>query len=259
MALTAKQAPYTGPYSVEGYGKHKGKTALALKRAMSRIGLLDWEPDKWDEAFNKKLEAALDQWDKGKDGYAEGRWLKLRKTNVPAGLPHAGEPALDVAAQQLIQAEAVATVIVVPSLGPIYNGGASILIHDLTHETDGVDFYPAFDDAFARGTGIIAPERLTVFQSSSSNPGHAFYCLGVSQLRYWFGHLDRDQPIGRVFQRGDLLGKVAANSVGGGPHCHCGVNVELLWGIGKQLAHRDSYTHGAPLIGDQLRAHAKAA
>jgi hypothetical protein len=40
--------------------------------------------------------------------------------------------------------------------------------------------------------------------------------------------------------------------VGGGPHVHVGVNVELLWGLGKQLAHHTNYTHGAPLIRDQL-------
>lgn len=254
--ISVKNCPYTGPYSVEGYGHHKGKTPLALKRAMSRLGYLPWEPDKWDEMFNLNLEVTLDKWDKGKDGYAEGRWLKLRKATIPAGLPHAGEPALDTTGQQLIQAEKTATVIVIPSLGPVYNGGPSVLMQDLTHETDGIPLYPAFDTAFAQGTGIIAPERLTVFQSSSSRPGCAFYCLGVSKIRYWFGHLDRNQPVGRSFQRGDLIGRVAPNNVGGGPHCHVGLNVELLWGIGKQLAHKTSYQHGAPLIGDQFRAHA---
>lgn len=255
MALTVKQVPYTGPYSVAGYGKHRGNTPLALKRFAGRLELIPWEPDKWDEQFNTKLEAALDEWDKGKDGYAEGRWALLRKTRIPAGMQHAGEYALDGVGQQLIQVEHAATVIMVPALGPLFNGGASILIHDLTHPTAGIPLYPAFDDAFAQGTGIIAPERMTVIDASSSNPGHAFFCQGASKIRYWFGHLDRDQPVGRVFLKGDLIGKVGVNHVSV-PHCHCGINVELLWGAGKQLAHHTDYTHGAPLVGDQLRVHA---
>jgi hypothetical protein len=85
MTLTVAQVPFTGPYSVAGYGKHKGKTALALKRFSSRMGFLPWEPDKWDEMFNLKLEEALDKFDPGKDGYGEGRWLKVRQAKTKDG------------------------------------------------------------------------------------------------------------------------------------------------------------------------------
>lgn len=253
MALTAKTCPFTGPYTIEGYGKHQGPTAVALKRAMARLGYLDWEPDKWDDRFNAKLEVALDLWDPGKDGYAEGRWTKLRAAKVPKGKPNAGQPALDGPAVALIQGEAAATKIKVPALGPVYNGGPSVLQYDLTHETRGVDLYPAFDTAFSAGTGLIAPEPLTIGAQSGATPGEAFFAVGASLIDYWFGHLDRTQPTGRKFAKGDLLGRVVATSIGGGPHAHVGINVERLWGAGRQLDHHDNYTHGAPLIGDQLR------
>ena len=142
-----------------------------------------------------------------------------------------------------------------PNLGPVFKGGKSVLDHDLTHATGGIPLYPAFDDAFSRGITIIAPEPLVVTRASSSRPGCAFYCQGQSGLRYWFGHLAADQPVGKEFAKGAAIGRVGANSLGGGPHVHVGVNVERLWGKGKQLAHHTNYTHGAPTVGAQLAAH----
>lgn len=142
-----------------------------------------------------------------------------------------------------------------PAIGPIWAGGKSVLLHDLTHATSGIPLYPAFDDAFVAGTSIIAPEPLTVFKRrTSANPGKAFFARGTV-LDYWFGHLDRDHPLGTTFRKGQLIGKVAANATGGGPHVHCGVNVERLWGAGKQLEHRTDYRHGAPTVGVQLARH----
>jgi hypothetical protein len=141
----------------------------------------------------------------------------------------------------------------VPDLGPLWVGGKSVLLHDLTHATSGIPLYPAFDDAFNQGRVIVAPESIEVIlPRTSSNPGRAFYAKGRSKIRYWFGHLDRDHPIGTKFQKGDAVGRVAPNTVGGGPHVHCGINVELLLGAGKQLLHHTNYSHGAPLIGVQL-------
>lgn len=142
----------------------------------------------------------------------------------------------------------------VPALGPIWHGGKSVLLHDLTHSTAGIPLYPAFDDAFREGEVIIAPEALTVCKHlTSSNPGHAIYACGRSEIVYWFGHLDRAHALGTKFGKGDAIGKVARNTIGGGPHCHVGINIEALAGKGKQLAHHTDYTHGAPLIGTQLR------
>lgn len=142
----------------------------------------------------------------------------------------------------------------VPDLGPLWLPGKSVLDHDLTHATSGIPLFPAFDDAFAEGTVILAVEPMMVYRQSSSRPGKAFYAQGKSQIRYWYGHLDRTHAVGTRFAKGAAVGKVAANSLGGGPHVHLGINVELLFGIGKQLRHHTNYTHGAPTVGAQLRA-----
>lgn len=106
--LTAQQFPWTGPYGKVGSGhKSKGPTAEALKRAMSRLGLMDW--DDFDQHYNDKLERALDRWDPGKDGYGEGRWNRIRAARVPSGEAHAGERALDAYAIKLVQDEADTT------------------------------------------------------------------------------------------------------------------------------------------------------
>lgn len=142
----------------------------------------------------------------------------------------------------------------IPALGPVWAGGKSVLLHDLTHATDGIPLYPAFDDAYVQGRMIVAPEPLKIIAPyTSSRPGMAFYALGQSKIRYWFGHMDRAHRIGATFVKGQMLGRVAANSVGGGPHVHVGINVELLFGNGKQLEHHTNYTHGATPIGVQLR------
>lgn len=140
-------------------------------------------------------------------------------------------------------------------LGPVWRGGTPLLQHDLTHATSGIPLYPAFDDAFTVGTPIIAPETLEVTRSSSANPGEAFYATGASKLRYWFGHLDRTHSPGTRFRRGDTVGKVAVNRVGGGPHVHVGVNVELLWGKGQEFKHNTNYRHGQPTMAVQLAQH----
>jgi hypothetical protein len=141
----------------------------------------------------------------------------------------------------------------VPNLGPVWVGGKSILLQDLTHETAGISLYPAFDDAFMQGREVIAPEDIVVDKKySSSVPGKAFYATGASKIQYWFGHLDRNHPIGAKFKKGQVIGKVAPNNIGGGPHVHVGINVELLFGPGKELEHHKDYTHGAPLVGVQL-------
>lgn len=106
MALTATQLPYTGPYGLPESGlKSHGPTPYALKRCMSRLGLIDWEPDVWDLNFNEKLRIALNAWDPGASGYGPGRCAKLRTAKVPSGLEHAGEYAADDVALEMIQEE----------------------------------------------------------------------------------------------------------------------------------------------------------
>lgn len=251
--LTKSQFPFPSAYSVSGAGKHKGPTALALKRAMKRggYGFKGTAFDDLTTEFNNKLEIALDKWDMGNnDGYGEGRWNRIRRLHLKDG-----SYALDSVAQKLVQAEANALLPHVPALGPIFNGGLSILQHDLTHATDNIPLYPAFDDAFSEGTRITAPEVVTVTKQSSSNPGDAFYATGQSGIRYWFGHLVSAPATGTRFIKGGVVGVVGPNHVGGGPHCHVGINVEGIWGPGAQLAHHTDYSHGAPLVGAQLKMH----
>lgn len=144
----------------------------------------------------------------------------------------------------------------IPNLGPVMVGGQSVLLQDCTHATSGIPLYPAFDSCFRQGIDVIAPENMEVTRSSSSRPGLAFYAAGDSSLMYWFGHLDRTHSPGKVFRKGQVVGKVAPNSIGGGPHVHVGVNAEAILGPGKEFAHHTNYTHGAATIGAQLAAHA---
>ena len=188
------------------------------------------------------LREAVDHLESTKQGHVQ--WAADGRTG-----PHWKE-----AMRELKALEKSLIPVAVPQLGPVWVGGPSVLRHDLTHLTSGIPLYPAFDDAFVQGRAIIAPENLEVIApSTSSNPGEAFYARGRSRIRYWFGHLDRSPSIGAKFAKGVMVGRVAPNSIGGGPHVHVGVNVELLFGQGKQLLHHTNYTHGAPTIGEQLR------
>lgn len=144
----------------------------------------------------------------------------------------------------------------IKDLGPIIQGDKSILDHDLTHATSGLSLYPAFDTGFSEGAVVIAPERVTVTRhSGGSHSGWSFYAIGESKLRYYVTHLNWNRtPVDRVVEKGGRLGTVG-NFVGARvPHAHCGINVELLLGTGKQLKHNTNYTHGQPIIREQLSA-----
>lgn len=114
-SLTEKQVPYTGPYSMAGNGKHKGPTAEAMKRALSRAGAPSLPWTDFNNTYNQALENAWDWYDAAhaagtaNNGYAKGRWERLRAMMAnPAG-PHASEHALDSYGQTLIQNEAKET------------------------------------------------------------------------------------------------------------------------------------------------------
>jgi len=147
------------------------------------------------------------------------------------------------------------------NIGPIQPGGVSLLDMSLTHPTAGIPLFPAVDTAWGGGGGVlvIAPEPCTVdTKDTSSNPGEAVYLTGVSKLRHWVGHLDRDWPLGHKFKKGDLIGRTL-NIPGKSDHAHWGVNAEALLGKGKELKWGDGtgtpYTSGAPKIGVQLEAY----
>lgn len=245
-----------------------GPDAEAYKRVVSRLGRWPWGT--FDRAFSNGFSHGRSG-NVGETGVAgvqrqsgiqpsgyigQSTFNLFRSAKIPAGLPHAGEYAMDATAVKLIN-EAYTKFHspgVTADLGPVYIGGRSVLDQDCTHATSGIPLYPAFDDAFSQGVTIIAPEAIEVTRASSSNPGQAFYADAQSGLRYWFGHLDRTPSVGTRYAKGATIGKTCVNNVGGGPHVHVGVNVERLWGTGKQLTHHTNYTHGAPTIGAQLNA-----
>lgn len=65
MAVSEKDAPFIEPYARAGNPngfRSKGNTALAVKRALAHLGFLEWEPDKWDNQWNEKLNSAAADW-----------------------------------------------------------------------------------------------------------------------------------------------------------------------------------------------------
>lgn len=144
-------------------------------------------------------------------------------------------------------------------IGPVQPGSVSLLDMSLTHDTSGIPLFPAVDTAWGGGGGVvvIAPESCVVdTKDTSSSPGEAFFLTGVSTLRHWIGHLDRDWPLGHRFSKGDVIGKTLPIP-GSSDHAHWGVNAEALLGKGKELkwgrtGKGPRYTLGAPTIREQL-------
>lgn len=142
-------------------------------------------------------------------------------------------------------------------IGPVQPGGVSLLDMSLTHATQGIPLFPAFDTAWGGGGGVIviAPENCVVdTKDTSSSPGEAVFLTGI--LRHWTGHLDRDWPLGHRFQKGDTIGRTLPIP-GKSDHAHWGVNAEALLGKGKQLKYGSDgngpdYTWGASTIRQQL-------
>lgn len=143
-------------------------------------------------------------------------------------------------------------------IGQVTKPGASLLDMSLTHATSHIPLFPAVDLAWGAGVPMYAPEGLTVdTRDTSASPGEAFFATGVSGIRYWFGHLDRDHPIGKKFIKGAMIARTINQA--GTDHGHVGVNAEKYLGKGKQLLYGRTgtgpdYTTGAPRIRTQLRA-----
>lgn len=147
------------------------------------------------------------------------------------------------------------------SIGPIQPGGKSLLDMSLTHDTSGIPLFPAVDTNWGGGGGVAvcAPERCIVdTKDTSAGPGEALYLTGESGMRYWVGHLNRDWPLGKAFNKGDIIGKTLPIP-GSSDHAHWGVNAERFLGKGKELkwgrtGKGPRYTLGAPTIREQLQA-----
>lgn len=145
----------------------------------------------------------------------------------------------------------------VPLLGSVIVSGKSVLAQDLTHATDGVPLYPAFDDGIGHpGMPVIAPEAFTVtmigrFVRRDGSPnGRSVYGNGISGLKWVFGHVESPPAIGAKIKKGAKFCTISPNHEM--PHVHVGINAERLLGQGKELKHHTDYTHGAPLVGVQL-------
>jgi hypothetical protein len=142
------------------------------------------------------------------------------------------------------------------NLGPVINGGKTILDQDLTHRTDGVPGFAAFDDGIGHpGMAVIAPEALTITDHGSAvrrdgtPDGGSVYATGSSGIRYWIGHVENRAAIGMKIQKGATFCTISPNHEA--PHVHWGLDASAL--IGHELIHHDDYTHGAPTVGEQLR------
>lgn len=145
-------------------------------------------------------------------------------------------------------------------IGPITKPGASLLDMSLTHKTSGILLFPAVDLAWGAGVVMYAPEAVVVdTKDTSASPGEALYLQGISGMRYWLGHLDRDHPLGTRFRKGAVLGKTIDQAAPKIDHGHVGVNAEAFLGKGKQLKYGRTgngpdYTTGSPRIRVQLAA-----
>lgn len=170
--LTPEEFPYTGAYARVKPGKTKGPTAIALKRAMSRMGFLPWT--QFSDVFNNVLEQALDAWDPGgANGYAEKRWEKIRSAKVPRSLPHAGELALDSVAVALVQDEANP----VPTIPYVYPHPAGSGSHSggFLHMTGGLPGNIALDFLAPGGTPLLASFDGTITKRSGHDPAEGTF------------------------------------------------------------------------------------
>ena len=246
-----------------------GPDVIAYKRTVSRAGRWPWQSfdDTYSNGFAHGTSGNVGQTGvagvQRQQGIDPTGWIgkntfnTLRSIRVPDG-PHQGEMAMDAYSAELIdeafrmfggQEPPPVTAI---SLGSVDKGGPSVRAYDLTHATSGIPLYPAFDAVWYTGASVLAPEPLVVTRTGGASHGVAFYADGDSGLRWWFGHLASSPTVGRRFARGATVGTVASHP--DAPHVHVGINVERLWGQGQQMTHHTNYTHGAPLIGNQLDA-----
>jgi hypothetical protein len=142
-----------------------------------------------------------------------------------------------------------------PVMGPLYVGGTSVLNNQLTHNTDGIPYFPAYDDGWVAGRAVLAVEDLVVDSVvTSSSPGEAFYATGVSKMRFWYGHLTSHPPYGHHYKRGETVGWIY--NQGWKSHVHLGIDARPL--IGHSLLYGANgngpdYTTGSPTVGVQLK------
>lgn len=195
---------------------------------------------KFDNVFNLKLEQALDKWDPGNNGYAEGRWNKIRGAKVPQSLPHAGELALDSIAVALVLDEAE-PVIVIPY---IYPHPASSGSHSggFLHPTRGIPGNIALDFLAPGGTALLAPFNGKITKLGGHDPstgtwkngqpdssgdvfGYSIYLEREDGMFAFMTHEgSTDVHEGQVIAAGQKIGSVGHwPHDPGRSHTHCGI------------------------------------
>lgn len=220
--LTVTQCPDTTPYGLPQSGlRSKGPTCVALKRGMSRLGLLPWGV--FDEHFNEPLSEALSAWDPGHTGYGKGRWEKLRAARIPKGLAHAGEYALDEVALGLIRQDYVEQHPAPPPYPDIvypHEKGWNSYCGGYLHETGGIGGNWAYDFIAAHGTPVLAVEAGMVSRTSGYDPAsgvhgknHDVFGWSVYLKTRWGFHYSTHYGrlvvgAGSVLRVGDLIGFV---------------------------------------------------
>jgi murein DD-endopeptidase MepM/ murein hydrolase activator NlpD len=148
------------------------------------MGLMPWVT--FSDTFNVTLESALDAWDPGGDGYAEGRWDKIRRAKVPRSLPHAGELALDAIAVALVQNEAD-PILTVPYVYP-HPAGSGSHSGGFIHTTRGIPGNMALDFMAPGGTEIVAPFAGRITRLSGHDPATGVH---GSDIFGWSIYLER--------------------------------------------------------------------
>lgn len=146
----------------------------------------------------------------------------------------------------------------VPQLGPVKPNGLAVLLHALTHNTDGFEgVWPAFDDTnVSVGTPVVAPEAVTIIDHTGSDGGVGFKARGKSKIIHLFLHCATRPPLGASYAKGARLSTVARiRADQGGPHIHYALDTRPLVGAWLKYG-RDGngpdYTYGSPTIGAQL-------
>lgn len=194
---------------------------------------------------------------KQRDALLRSAMADLRKTEKGYKEPGAPQgPNWSNAFRKLNQLQADLGRAPIPALGPILEGGPSLLTYSPTHNTDGVPGHPAFDAAFnQKGRWVIAPERMTIQDEDGSGSGtEGFDAIGASGIGYWVGHLFAAPPVGRTFTKGQRLGRIG--DLPGTDHVHWGLDVRPLTGQSLKYGRNGNgpdYTFGSPSIGTQLR------
>jgi hypothetical protein len=119
MGLAESEAPFSEPYALAGNPsgfRSKGPTALAVKRALAHLGFLEWEPERWDEHWNEKVNDASAAWKRKRgiipSGSSDGSWgKKAHDVMRSAWYEKSGDhlPAFDGESQRLLREEKAAS------------------------------------------------------------------------------------------------------------------------------------------------------